>query len=94
MRRVRNKLLFFKWFVAVVFKHGWWKFHPKDWGEIKRSKDKLTQKLVHFDALPEMYRKKGMKIHGIKCKICGRSWYTTYPEQLCNNLVCWIKYYA
>ncbi|MFA5049091.1 MAG: hypothetical protein WC516_08760 [Patescibacteria group bacterium] len=85
---------FIKWFYSVVFKHGYWRFHPKDWEEIKKTKDKLTQKLVHFDQLPALYEKKGMKIHHVTCKICGAKWYTTNTVELCNKLGCWFRYYG
>ncbi len=82
------------WFIAVVFVHGWWRKHPSEWVEIKKTKGKLTQKYVHYDALPEMYAKRGKPIHKITCKVCGEEWFTSCKKHLCRNITCWIKYYA
>ena len=83
-----------KWFWAVVCYHGWWKRHPRDWEEIKQNYGKLTQRLVHFDALVEKNRKRGTPIHAIRCKICGDKWFTTCKVDLCKRIGCWFKYYG
>jgi formylmethanofuran dehydrogenase subunit E len=82
------------WFIAVVFVHGWWRKHPSDWAEIKKSKDKLTQKLVNYEMLPALYARRGIPIHSIKCKECGEQWFTSCKKDLCRNIICWVKYYG
>ena len=82
------------WFIAVVFVHGWWKKHPSDWAEIKKSKDKLTQKLVNYEMLPALYMRRGIPIHSIKCKVCGEQWFTSCKKDLCRKITCWVKYYG
>jgi hypothetical protein len=84
----------FKWFWAVVCIHGWWRIHPKEWTRIKQGKDKLTQKFVHFERLVDRNAALGQPIHSMKCKICGKQRYTTCKVDLCQNIVCWFKYYG
>lgn len=83
---------FGEWFMAVVFVHGWWKKHPSEWTEIVKTKDKLTQKLIHYEMLPDMYARRGIPIHKIQCKVCKEDWYTTYQKNVCNKLGCWVAY--
>ena len=84
--------MIFKWFWARFFVHGWWKRHPKEWVEIVKTKDKLTQKFIHWDRLVEENAKRGQPIHSIKCKICKEQWYTTCKLDLCKKLSCWLAY--
>ena len=84
--------MIFRWLWEVVFIHGWWKRHPKEWEQIVKTKDKLTQKLIHYELLPERYAKMGAPIHKIKCKVCGDEWYTSCKLDLCRKLSCWLKY--
>lgn len=82
----------FKWLWAVVCYHGWWKHNPKDWGEIVKKKDRITQ-LLPFESLPKKYKKRGTPIHSFRCKICDESGFTSCKEPLCKKLSCWLKYY-
>jgi hypothetical protein len=87
-------IVFIRWFWNVVCYHGWWRIHPKEWAKIKQTKDKMTQMLVNYELLPDMYARQGRPIHHITCKSCGGSWYTTCKKDLCRNINCWIKYYG
>lgn len=85
-------MAFFKWLWAVVYKHGWWRKHPKDWKELSKDMGKVMRALPIED-LPHKYKKRGTPIHSIRCEVCKETWYTSCKLPLCNKLACWLKYH-